>query len=160
MVIVSWDKVCTPSSKGHLSIRNLSKLNGASNLNLCWELLHSNDHWETLIRHRVLRKRKTIGHHTYSSIWSCMKHKFQMVLDNSSWLLGDGSKINFWINPWCGLTFVDLVQNVNHENSTKVKHFVTDGIWNLSQKLCNNHPFEEDVYHLPYLSFYEDKNLS
>lgn len=90
MVTVSWDSVCTPASEGGIGIRNLSKLNEASGLKLCWELLHSNEHWETMISYRVLRMSKTNSHHIYSSIWSSIKHKFQMILNNSSWLLGDG----------------------------------------------------------------------
>jgi hypothetical protein len=41
LVTVSWDKVCRPHAQGGLNLRSLIKLNLASNLKLCWSLLHS-----------------------------------------------------------------------------------------------------------------------
>jgi hypothetical protein len=45
LVTVSWKKVCTPYAEGGLGLRSLIKLNEASNLKLCWDLLHSEASW-------------------------------------------------------------------------------------------------------------------
>jgi hypothetical protein len=95
LVTVSWKKICRPVSQGGLSIRSLTSLNAASNLKLCWNILNSDTSWAKLLRDRVLRNRRTIHHHIYSSIWSSAKDEFQTIMDNTSWLLGDGKNINF-----------------------------------------------------------------
>jgi len=28
--------------------------------------------------------------------------EYQNIMDNSTWLAGDGKKINFWLDSWCG----------------------------------------------------------
>jgi hypothetical protein len=95
LVTVSWKKICRPVSQGGLNIRSLTSLNAASNLKLCWNILNSDTSWAKLLRDRVLRNRRTIHHHIYSSIWSSAKDEFQTIMDNTSWLLGDGKNINF-----------------------------------------------------------------
>jgi hypothetical protein len=102
LVTVSWAKVCKPVAEGGLGIRSLVKLNEASNLKLCWDFLHSTDHWAVLLRSRVQRNLKIINHHIYSSIWSGIKGNYSDNLNNSSWVLGKGDCINFWLDSWCG----------------------------------------------------------
>jgi len=48
-VIVSWKKVCTDYEEGGLGVKSLIFLNEASNLKLCWDLMHSNEQWSTLL---------------------------------------------------------------------------------------------------------------
>jgi hypothetical protein len=54
LVTVSWKKVCMPYSEGGLGLRSLISLNEASNLKLCWELLHSDESWATILCSRVI----------------------------------------------------------------------------------------------------------
>ncbi|XP_058742495.1 uncharacterized protein LOC131614988 [Vicia villosa] len=102
LVHVAWHKVCRPVSEGGLNIRSLATLNDASNLKLCWDLLQSSDPRAIILRARVLRGNKCINHHIHSSIWSGLKNEFQIVLDNSQILIGNGLNTNFWLDIWCG----------------------------------------------------------
>jgi len=36
-----------------------------------------------------------------------MKQEFQVIKANTTWLIGDGLKINFWHDNWSGVTIVD-----------------------------------------------------
>ena len=76
LVIVAWHRVCKPYKEGGLGIRNLSDINEASNLKLCWEILQSNMQWAQLVRSRVLRVNKPINYHVSSSVWCSAKRKF------------------------------------------------------------------------------------
>lgn len=68
LVTVSWKNTCKPLSEGGLGIRSLYTLNESTNLKLCWDLLNSQEDWAILIRSKVLRGRRVISHHIFSSI--------------------------------------------------------------------------------------------
>jgi hypothetical protein len=95
LVTTSWKKMCRPLSQGGLNLRYLISLNKASNLKLCWSLLNSDASWALLLRDIVFRKRRVIHHHVFSSLWSSIKDEYDVILDNSVWLLGNGRDINF-----------------------------------------------------------------
>ncbi|GAU27921.1 hypothetical protein TSUD_160160 [Trifolium subterraneum] len=101
LVTISWQKICRPYSQGGLNIISLIKLNAATNLKLCWTLITSQDSWAKLLKDRVIRGRRIIQHHIYSSIWSNIKDEFAVIMNNTFWLLGDGRDINFWNDSWC-----------------------------------------------------------
>jgi len=42
-VIVSWKKICASYEEGGLDLRSLVTLNEATNLKLCWDLLHGKE---------------------------------------------------------------------------------------------------------------------
>jgi len=48
LVTVSWKKVCRPLKQGGLNLRSLISLNNATNLKMCWNMLHSQAAWATL----------------------------------------------------------------------------------------------------------------
>ncbi|KAI5384612.1 hypothetical protein KIW84_071568 [Lathyrus oleraceus] len=52
LVTFSCSKMCKPINEGGLGIRNLSKLNEASDMKLGWDILHSHDAWAILLRHK------------------------------------------------------------------------------------------------------------
>jgi len=76
-------------------MRFLITLNNASNLKFCWGLLKSQNSSALLLKHRVLRNKRTKKHHIFSSLWSNIKEEYLVILENSIWVLGDGSDINF-----------------------------------------------------------------
>ncbi|GAU16832.1 hypothetical protein TSUD_367790 [Trifolium subterraneum] len=102
LVTMAWHRVYTPLNEGGLGIRSLSKLNEATNLKLCWELVQSNLQWAKFLRHRVLKGSSPISYHIFSSIWSSVKNNFHDVCSNSSWQIGNGEEVNLWLDPWCG----------------------------------------------------------
>jgi len=79
-----------------------------------------------------MRGRDCISHHIFSSIWSGLKNEFKVILNNASWLIGNGEKINFWTDNWCGLiladTFqVDVVTLISFP--VKVKDYIINKQW-------------------------------
>jgi hypothetical protein len=54
------------------------------------------------LRDRVFKGKRPIQHHIFSSLWCSIKEEFSVLLENSTWLIGDGNDINFWSDSWCG----------------------------------------------------------
>jgi hypothetical protein len=143
LVSVSWKKMCLPFSQGGLNLRSLSKLNSATNLKLCWSLINSQSSWASLLRDRVLRTRRTINHHIYSSLWSSIKNEFAVAMDNSAWLLGDGEDINFWNDCWCGASIseqLNLPAHISQSLVSNVSDFIVDGLWVIPPQLSTLYP--------------------
>jgi len=95
LVTVSWKKTCKTFAEGGLGLRSLTTLNDSTNLKLCWDLLNFKEDWDILIRSKVLRGRRVISHHIYSSIWCSVKSEFSTIQSNSVWQVGSGDNINF-----------------------------------------------------------------
>jgi len=110
LITISWKKICRPLSQGGLSLRSLKDLNTSTNLNFVWRTLFSQEDWALLIKDRVFRNSKPIKHHIYSSLWSSMKEEFKDINNNTFWLLGNGNKINFWNDCWCGAPLSQALQ--------------------------------------------------
>lgn len=68
LVIVAWKKVGAPYDEGVLALRSSISLNEATNLKLCWDMLHSEDQWVCILRSSFLRGPSCINHRIYSSI--------------------------------------------------------------------------------------------
>jgi len=85
-----------PTEQGGLGIRSLKKINQAANLKLCWDLFLKKEDWTYLLLSRVKRKNRVISHHISSSIWSSIKSEYNVMIENFSWLLGDGKSNHFW----------------------------------------------------------------
>jgi len=132
LVTISWKVVCSPIKEGGFGLRSLSKFNEASSLKLGWELMHSQDQWASFLRRRVKRGKHSLQYHIYSSIWSGIKEYMQVISENSTWLLGNGNSINFWLDNWCGDTLVNLLNippNLHHHLKVYVSDFIHDFQW-------------------------------
>jgi hypothetical protein len=138
LVTVSWKNLCKPFIKGGLGIRSLSKLNKASNLKLCWSILNSQCSWARLLKDRVFRNNRPIQHHIFSSIWSSVKEEISVMMENSIWIIGNGEKINFWNDNWCGTSLSDLY-NIPAQTrlllTSTVSDYLRNGHWNLPLQL-------------------------
>ncbi|MCI46276.1 RNA-directed DNA polymerase (Reverse transcriptase), partial [Trifolium medium] len=71
--------------------------------------MNSSEDWAVLLKSKVLRKQGIISHHISSSIWSSIKDSHAELMENSSWLLGKGDNINFWLDDWCGAPLVQTL---------------------------------------------------
>ncbi|KAK2367005.1 hypothetical protein QL285_080327 [Trifolium repens] len=90
------------------------------------------------LRDRVFSKRNINQNHIFSSIWSSIKEEFEVTVDNSFWLLGNGKDINFWNDSWCGTPLVDqfhIPHQIGHSLSSTVGDYIHNGRWNLPPQL-------------------------
>jgi len=143
MVTVSWFKCCNPTSEGGLGIRSLSKLNEATNVKLCWDMINSEEQWYKLIRSRVLRGDRQIQHHIYSCIWSGMKHCYIDVYQNIGWLIGYNSNVNFWNDDWYGQPisdYLNLPEWMKGYLKAHVKDFIHNNQWHIPNALQRAFP--------------------
>lgn len=85
------------------------------NLKFCWNLIHSQQSWVNILSNSVLRNGKPIQHQIHSSLWSGIKEEFNVITNNSAWLLGNGNAINFWIDAWCRAPY--LRSSIIHSSS-------------------------------------------
>jgi mannosylglycoprotein endo-beta-mannosidase len=134
LVTTSWKKVCRPLSQGGLNLRSLISLNKASNLKLCWTFLNSQSSRAKLLRDRVIRNKKPINYHIFSSIWSSIKEEYDVIVDNSVWLIGNGEHINFWNDNWCGVVLSEHYNIPSHTRqllTSTVSDYLSNGCWNI-----------------------------
>jgi hypothetical protein len=142
LVTVAWKKVCKPYSQGGLGMRSLVTLNEAANLKLCWDLFNSQEAWALILRSRAFRSRSCINHHIHSSLWSTVKADYYVVYENSHFIIGDGSSINFWNDVWCGdqsLAQALQVPDV-HSSNLKVSELIHNNQWLLTPELDEKFP--------------------
>jgi len=140
---VAWKKVYADIDEGGLGLRSLICLNQARNMKLCWEMLHSEEQWAVIMRSRVLRGSSCIQHHIFSSLWSGLKNKFNIVKDNTIWLVGDGKNINFWFDHWNGdPLFESLNLPAAQVNSfpPKLCSYIHDSHWRIPEVLLQRFP--------------------
>ncbi|XP_058775252.1 uncharacterized protein LOC131649507 [Vicia villosa] len=120
-------------AEGGLGIRSIISLNDAYNLKMAWDLHNSVEPWAHFLRQRVFRKQNIIKHHIFSSIWASIKPEMPTMENNTSWLLGCGSKISLWYDAWCGSPLSnDLVDAAGIVDQI-VRSIITDGKWDFSK---------------------------
>jgi ribonuclease HI len=113
-------------------------LNKASNLKLCWNFINSQSSWAKLLRDRVIRNNRPIHYHIFSSIWSSIKEEYDVIVDNSIWLLGNGEHINFWNANWCGVVLSDyynIPSHIKQQLTSTVSDYISNGGWNIPSQL-------------------------
>jgi len=140
---VAWKKVCATFEEGGLNVRSLIALNEATNIKLCWDLLQSQEYWAQMIRSRVLRGNNCIRHHVFSSIWSSAKNEFNIIKDNSNWLVGNGAQINFWLDSWCGdplQQVLNVSTDVMSNFSSSLNDYILNGHWHFPSNLIHLFP--------------------
>jgi ribonuclease HI len=65
------------------------------------------------------------------------------LLFNSSWVLGDGANINFWIDSWCGDSIASLLhipESLQVGLKATVKDFIVEGRWHFPNELLQLFP--------------------
>ena len=106
--LVRWPIVCIEKKKGGLAVRSLSKLNKTL---LCkWNRRFANER-DALWRNVISRKfgeclggwfsgliRGGFG----SGFWKEIRKEWETLLPNALFLIGDGRRVSFWKDLWCG----------------------------------------------------------
>jgi len=86
-----------------------------------------------------------INYHIFSSIWSSIKNEYNVCINNSSWLLGNGDDIIFRTDPWCGESLINTVVSSSLDINAKVSKFIIASHWDFDQEFVREFP------HLPQL---------
>jgi len=112
-------------------------------MKLCWEMLHLEENWAVILRSRVLRGRSCIQHHIFSSLWSGLKNEYNIVKDNTVWLIGDGKNINFWFEYCNGDPLVETLNlSTDQANSfpPKLCSYIHGFHWRIPETLLQQFP--------------------
>lgn len=138
LVTFAWKKCCTKINEGGLGLISLKHYNTATNIHLCWEFLNTKQSWDALLTARVKRNNKLINYSIKSSLWKSFKEVYDTVMDNYVWIIGNGRKINFWLDNWAGesLAFKYKIQERFHPNLTmKIEDCWINNSWSLHDNI-------------------------
>ncbi|XP_058733339.1 uncharacterized protein LOC131604944 [Vicia villosa] len=143
IVTVAWKECCQSMKEGGIGIKSLYSYNQATNFHLCWSFVKGNQSWNSLLASRIKRKKKIISYHIKSYIWTSIKDYYETVLENSKWIIGDGSKINFWLDTWLDEPIaakfkipVDLHKHIK----VKVKDWLVGKDWCIPNNILTAYP--------------------
>ncbi|XP_058746815.1 uncharacterized protein LOC131619766 [Vicia villosa] len=133
VLTVAWKDCCSSKKVGGLGIKALSNFNSVSNLQLCWIFVKGEQEWTHLLASRIKRNHKLISYHINSSIWTSIKACYSTVIDNTKWIIGNGAKVNFWLDTWLDEPIANTfnIPRVFHKH---IKVLVKD--WLLGQRWC------------------------
>ncbi|XP_019435162.1 PREDICTED: uncharacterized protein LOC109341675 [Lupinus angustifolius] len=99
--------------------------------------------WANYYRSRFCRNKEPKTSYIKSSIWPGIKKHWNVILENSIWLLGNGSSIRYWGDNWLGNTLVHLLGIPNQISSAllaKIPNFIHDSAWIIPSCLSRIHP--------------------
>ncbi|GAU38334.1 hypothetical protein TSUD_61950 [Trifolium subterraneum] len=93
-----------------------------------------------LLRSRIIRGEKCINHHIHSSIWSSIKGKVQVIKGNSSYVIGDGTSVNFWRDIWWGCHSIaqtlQIPDDIAFQLEAKFSDFIVQDHWHIPTDLA------------------------
>lgn len=104
MAWVAWDKMAQPKEKGGLGLRDFESFNDAFLGNLSWRLINNP---QCLLSRVLTGKYCPDGNIltcqsqiSESHGWKGILIGRDLVSRNSGWLVGDGTTIDIWQDPW------------------------------------------------------------
>ena len=106
--LVNWKTVCSEKNKGGLGVRNLSKLNQALLCKWCWQFANERDPlWRMVIS--IKFGEENGGWNTSdirggygTGLWKDIIKEWLTLSQNTSFSLGNGRRLGFWKDSWCG----------------------------------------------------------
>ena len=106
--LVNWKTVCSEKKRGGLGLRSLSKLNQALLCKWSWRFANEMDPlWRTVISTKFGEldggwNSGDIRGSYDTGLWKDIKKEWSTVSQNVVSSLGDGRRLNFWKDSWCG----------------------------------------------------------
>nr|KYP63478.1 Putative ribonuclease H protein At1g65750 family [Cajanus cajan] len=131
---VPWHKVFSDVEEGGLGIRSLIEINNVYMLKLCWNFFKGNTDWASVLGNRVVKKNGTVAQYLTSTIWASIRDMYSTVKTHSSWIIGNGKKVNFWTDRWLFMPIVDIMNIdafVHSKFKSPVSCFLKNGSWHL-----------------------------
>ena len=132
--LVKWEVVCVDKEKGGLGIRKLALLNKALLGRWIWRFAFEKENlWKKVIL--VKYGQEGLGWRTNEAngtfgvgVWKEILKETNWCWENIEFTVGNGTKIRFWTDHWCGLaalsqSFPQLYALVVHRNAT------VDEVW-------------------------------
>ena len=110
---------------------------------LTWKLINSDEQWARIGRQRYLNKGQPKAHYLTSSTWPGMKQHIQMVLNHSTWAVGNGKCIQFWTDKWMDRSIAfhwNLPASLTSALSLKVADCIVDGNWCIPAYVVHRDP--------------------
>jgi hypothetical protein len=106
--LVSWSKVCSPIPEGGLGIRNLRVFNKALLGKWLWRYAHEREAWWRIAIDAKFGSSwggwssiASSGPHGVG-LWKNIRKGWSSFVSFTRFKLGNGSKIRFWDDVWCG----------------------------------------------------------
>jgi len=135
---VNWDTLCSPLENVGLKIINLRHENNAYILKLASNFAYSNRPWCFLLKVRILKSKYEFRMVCRSSsLWPGIKQFYSTILDNTSWIFGTSTFINFWNDKWCYTTSLANIAGLSNGVSLldTVSQFWIGCDWNIPLSL-------------------------
>ncbi|RVX19454.1 LINE-1 reverse transcriptase-like [Vitis vinifera] len=153
--LIKWEAICEDKSKGGLGLRKLVLLNKALLGKWIWRFAYDKDDlWKQVITAKYgqeghgWRAKRAYGAFSVG-VWKEIWKETDWCWDNMGFIVGKGSKINFWTDVWCKGTrlsqiFPHLFAMAAHRNAT-VEEMWDQNFGNLLHVLRDYKPsMEED----------------
>jgi hypothetical protein len=106
--LVNWSTVCSPVSEGGLGIRNLRTFNRALLGKWLWRYAQEREAWWRLVVEAKFGSVRggwcsltPTGPHGVG-LWKNIRRGWSLFCNHVRFELGDGSRIRFWFDVWCG----------------------------------------------------------
>lgn len=161
--LIKWERVCGPIAEGGLGIRDTRTNNLANLLKLGWRLIENCDGlWARVLKAKYTKSAKVYDwnfRNNASHIWKGIWHTRTFLQEGTKWNVGDGKRINFAKDWWCGEgPLINRVNGLNTKlsvNDVLKKNF--NPFDNGSSSMDNNVQNEINQIHLPEFCSMKDQ---
>jgi len=126
--------VCLPWDSGGLDLKSTRSINASLLLHLSWNLFTQESQCSSLFQHQFLSFGLPRSRYFKSSVWPGVREYVSMVSENSIWIIGNGEKINLWLDNLMGVTLVSVLNTPTHlfpHLTAKLQIIITNGRWQL-----------------------------
>lgn len=136
--LVNWNTVTLPKSLGGLGLRDLSIMNQACLLKMCWAIrVGENSLWSGVSLGKYGRNFHTDGRvvskGSDSNLWRHMVHLWDGMKSMEYWSIGNGQSTHFWNDSWVepGLRLIEFAAGIPSDiEEARVCDMVNDsGQW-------------------------------